>query len=87
VKCRQEVEARRPGLLKDLEQPGTREIVEMIGPYYKAKAFEYHERGLYSRLPSAPSKVVTVSADTVQNITKWMRTMVLRKIREVRTRT
>ena len=41
VKCRRKVQVHCPSLLEDLEEPGTEEIVRMIGPYYKAKAFEY----------------------------------------------
>ena len=33
----------------------------MIGPYYKAKAFEYHMMGLYSALPASPHQVVTIT--------------------------
>lgn len=84
VRCRREVQARRPSLLEELEVPGTEEIVGMVGPYYKAKALEYHTIGLYSGLPAAPGEVVTITASTVSNIEEWLRPRVCRKISDAR---
>ena len=76
VGCRQKVQACCPGLLERLEEPGTDEIVGRIGPYYKAKAFEYHMTGLYSGLPASPKQVATVATGTVKNIREWVRSSV-----------
>ena len=84
LRCRREVQICRPSLLEDLEEPGTGEIVEMIGRYYKAKALEYHMPGLYSGLPAAPNQVVTITAGTVTNIEEWLRRRVRQKIRDAR---
>lgn len=84
VRCRREVQVGRPGLLEDLEEPGTKEIVGMIGPYYKAKDFEYHKTGFYPGLPVAPDRVVTTAIGTVKNIEDWLRLRVRRKIRDAR---
>ena len=84
VRCRRKVQVCRPSLLEDLEEPGTEEIVGMIGPYYKAKALEYHMTGLYSGLPAAPNQVVTITAGTVKNIEEWLRPGVRQKIRDAR---
>ena len=84
VRCRREVQVSRPGLLEDLEEPGTEAIVGMIGPYYKAKAFEYHMTGFYSGLPAAPNQVVTITVGTVKNIEEWLRPRVRRKMRDAR---
>ena len=40
----------------------------MIGPYYKAKLFEYHKTGLYRGLPGDPNQVVTITDGTIKNI-------------------
>ena len=87
VECRRGVQVCRPGLLEDLEQPGTEEIVERIDPYYKAKAVEYHRTGLYSGLPATPRQVVTITAGTVKNIEEWLRPRVCRKVCDARSRT
>ena len=84
MKCRRRVHACRRGLLAELEEPGTEEIVGMIGPYYKAKAFEYHLTGLYPGLPADPNQVVTITARTVKNIQVWLRSRARRKIRAAR---
>ena len=84
VRCRREVQVSRPGLLEDLEEPGTEEIVGMIGPYYKAKALEYHMTGLYSGLPAAPNQVVTITVGTVKNIEEWLRPRVRQKMHDAR---
>ena len=84
VKCRQKVQACRPSLLRELEEPGTDEIVEMIGTFYKAKAFEYHSTGLYAGLPAAPNQVVKITARTVENIQVWLWPRVRQKIRDTR---
>lgn len=84
VSCRREVQVFRRSLLEDLEEPGTEEIIGMIGPYYEAKALEYHMTGLYSGLPSDPSQVVTITTGTVKNIHEWVRSTVLRKIRDAK---
>ena len=84
LRCRRGVQVFRPSLLADLEEPGTEEIVGMIGPYYKAKALEYHMRGLYSGLPAAPNQIVTITAGTVKNIEQWLRPRVLQKIRDAK---
>ena len=84
VRCRRKVQVCRPSLLEDLEEPGTEEIVGMIGPYYNAKALEYHMTGLYSGLPAAPNQVVTITAGTVKNIEEWLRLRVRQKIRDAR---
>ena len=86
VKCRRAVEVCRPSLLEELEEPGTEEIVGMIGPYYRTKALEYHMTGLYSELPAPPNQVVTITAGTVKKIEDWLRPMVRQKIRDVRNR-
>ena len=82
MKCRREVQACRPNLLDDLEETGTEEIVGMIGPYYKAKALEYHEAGLYPGLPADPNQVVAITAGTVKNVEDWLRPLVHQKIRD-----
>lgn len=87
VKCRRRVQACRPSLLGELEEPDTEEIVAMIGPYYKAKAFEYHLTGLYSGLPADPNQVVTIAARTIKNIKKWLWSEVRQKIRDARNKT
>ena len=84
VKCRRRVQTSHPGLLGQLEEPGTEEIVGMISPYYKAKAFEYHLTGLYSGLPAAPNQVVAITARTVHNLQVWLRSSVRQKIRDAR---
>ncbi len=56
----------------------------MIGPYYKAKAFEYHLTGFYSGLPADPNQVVTIAARTDKNVQKWLRSEVRQKIRDAR---
>ena len=73
VRCRRKVQVRCPSLLEDLEEPGTEQIVRMIGPYYKAKLFEYHKTGLYSGLPGDPNQVVKITDGTVKNIQEWVR--------------
>ena len=83
VECRGEVQVRRPGLLEELEKPGTDQIVEMIAPYYKAKFLEYHKPGLYQELPSDPNRVVAITAGTVKNVENWLRQRVCQKIRDV----
>lgn len=83
ARCRQEIQGRRPDLLENLEVPGTKEIVGMIGVYYKAKGFEYHMTGLYAGLPAAPDQVVTIMG-TVKNIEEWLRLRVRQKIRDAR---
>ena len=82
MKCRREVQACRPNLLDDLEETGTEEIVGMIGPYYKAKALEYHAAGLYPGLPADPNQVVAITAGTVKNVEDWLRPLVHQKIRD-----
>ncbi len=72
-RCRQEVQFRCPGLLAKLEETGTKEIVAVVGPYYKAKALEYHKTGLYRSLPDDPNQVLTITAGTVKNMSKWLR--------------
>ena len=80
VGCRQKVQACCPGLLEDLEEPGTDAIVGRIGPYYNAKAFEYHMKGLYSGLPPLTNQVATIAAGTVENIRKWVRSSVRQRM-------
>lgn len=84
VGCRREVQVCHRSLLEDLEEPGTEKIVGMIGPYYEAKALEYHMTGLYSGLPGDPNQVVTITTRTVKNIHEWVRSTVRLKIREAR---
>ena len=84
VRCRRKVQVCRPSLLEDLEKPGTEEIVGMIGPYYNAKALEYHMIAHYSGLPVPPNRVVTITAGTVKNIEEWLRRGVRQKIRDAR---
>jgi len=73
VRCRRKVQVAFPRLLEQLETPGTERIVRMIGPYYKAKLFEYHKTGLYPGLPGDPNQVVTITDGTVNNIREWVR--------------
>ena len=72
-RCRQEVWVCCPDLLARLEEPGTEDIVKMVGPYYKAKALEYHMKGLHRNLPDDLNQVVKVTAGTVKNISEWLR--------------
>ena len=61
-----------PGELEDLEEAGTNEIVAMISPYYKAKAFEYHTTGLY-RIPRDIVQVAVITSATVGSIAEWVK--------------
>ncbi|MDE2761751.1 MAG: hypothetical protein OXK74_03035, partial [Gemmatimonadota bacterium] len=67
IKCREQTKAQFPGDLDTLEELGTDEILAMIGPYYKAKAFEYHTTGFY-RLPGDPVQAATITSATVGKI-------------------
>ena len=58
--------------LEELEEAGTDEVVAMISPYYKAKAFEYHTTGFY-RIPGDIVQVAAITAATVSNIAKWVK--------------
>ena len=72
AKCRRQTKTRFPGDFDALEEPGTDEIIAMIGPYYKAKAFEYHTTGFY-RLPGDPLQAATITSATVGNIASWVK--------------
>ena len=72
VKSRTKACACFPGELEELEEAGTAEVVAMISPYYKAKAFEYHTTGFY-RIPGDIVQVAAITAATVSNIAKWVK--------------
>ena len=72
VKSRTKACACFPGELSELEEAGTDEVVDMISPYYKAKAFEYHITGGY-RIPGDIGQVAAITAATVSNIAKWVK--------------
>lgn len=84
IGCRREVHACCPELLSRLEEPGTDEIVGRLGPYYKAKAFEYHMTGLYSPLPAPASQVARIAAGTVENVQEWVRSRVRQRLCDAR---
>ena len=72
IKCRRQTNTQFPGELDKLEEAGTDEIIAMIGPYYKAKAFEYHTTGFY-RLPGNLVQAATITLATVGNIADWVK--------------
>ena len=72
IKSRNKACARFPGELAELEEAGTNEVVAMISPYYKAKAFEYHTSGFY-RIPDDVVQVAAITSATVSNLAKWVK--------------
>ena len=79
AECRQKVQACYPGLLENLEEPGTDKIVGWIGPYYKAKAFEYHMK-VYLRPPIPTNQVAPIAVGTIENIREWVRSSVRQRM-------
>ncbi len=80
IKCRRQTKTQFPGDLDNLEEPGTDEIITMIGPYYKAKAFEYHTTGFY-RLPGNLVQAAKITSATVGNIADWVNARVRADLR------
>ena len=80
AKCRRQTNIRFPGDFGQLEEPGTDEIIAMLGPYYKAKAFEYHATGTY-RLPNNLVQAATITSATVGNIAVWVKAKARAEIR------
>ena len=72
IKCRKKACACFPGDLAELEEAGTDEVVAMVSPYYKAKAFEYHTSGHY-QLPDDIAQVAAITSATVNNIARARR--------------
>ena len=72
LKCRKNANRCIEEGVATLEHGTTQEIVKLLAPVYKSKAFEYHKTGLY-KLPANPEKVVEDTNNTIEKVHRYIK--------------